>query len=122
MVFSMAPPAQSLSENPEFTPDNYPPIPPGLPSVTLKTISLSELESGEQAEEDRLFLTCKTQGFFYLDLTGSHGASLIGDTEKLARLAEEVFKLPLDEKEKYLPGKTIFGFAVFQGNTPEARH
>jgi len=73
---------------------------------------LSKLEAGDKVEEDRLFSTCKTRGFFYLDFTGTHAASLVQDSEKIAHLAEEVFKLTLDEKEKYVPSETIFGFEV----------
>jgi len=93
----------------EFDPSSYPPFPPGLPSVELETYSLVQLENGDDELEARLFETCKTRGFFYLDLDGSTASSMQRDSEAICRLAETVFKLPLEEKEKYPMKNSIFG-------------
>jgi len=94
----------------EFDPRAYPPFPSGLPIVELETYSLAQLEKGDEELEGRLFETCKTRGFFYLDLESSTASSLPKDSEAIARLAEQVFKLPLEEKEKYPMKDSIFGY------------
>lgn len=93
-----------------FTPKAYPPFPSDVPSVKLETFSLAELEKGDSALEDKLFETCKARGFFYLDLDGSKASSMQTDCDDIARLAERVFKLPEEEKEKYPMTDSIFGY------------
>ncbi len=94
----------------EFAPATYPPFPQGVPSVELETFSLAQLERGDAAAEGRLFETCKSRGFFYLNMDGSAAAASIWqDSEMLGRLAEAVFKLPKEEKEKYPMKDSIFG-------------
>lgn len=92
-----------------FDPSKYPPFPNDIPSVSLETFSLARLEEGDQALEDRLFETCKKRGFFYLDLNGSSASSMQKDCDDIARLAERVFKLPQEEKERYPMKDSIFG-------------
>lgn len=87
----------------EFVPEFYPPLPDDLPTIELETISLAKLERGDQDEQDHLFDICKDRGFFYLDFTDSSAASLPSDGEEIVRVAEEIFKLPLEEKKQYLP-------------------
>lgn len=77
--------------------------------MSLETFSLGKLEKGNKDLEDRLFETCKTRGFFYLDLNGSSAGSMQHDCDDIARLAERVFKLPQQEKEKYPMKDSIFG-------------
>lgn len=92
-----------------FNPASYPPFPEDVPSVSLETFSLAELEKGDQALQDKLFETCKTRGFFYLDLNGSKASSMQEDCNDIARLAEKVFQLPQEEKDKYPMKDSIFG-------------
>lgn len=94
-----------------FDPSTYPPFPDDVPSVSLETYSLAELEEGDEKLGDRLFETCKTRGFFYLDLNGSRASSMQQDCDDIARLAETVFQLPQEEKEKYPMKDSIFGYA-----------
>lgn len=92
-----------------FDPTKYPPFPDDVPSVSLETFSFAELEKGDPALEDRLFETCKERGFFYLALDGSSVSSMQKDCDDVARLAERVFKLPQEEKDKYPMKGSIFG-------------
>lgn len=95
-----------------FDPSSYPPFPDDVPSISLETFSLAELEKGDPAQQDKLFETCKTRGFFYLDLNGSKASSMQADCDDIARLAEKVFQLPQEEKDKYAASNmkdSIFG-------------
>lgn len=95
-----------------FDPTKYPPFPDDVPSVSLETYSLAELQKGDKELEDRLFETCKTRGFFYLDLNGSQASSMQQDCDDIARLAEKVFQLPEEEKDKYPMKDSIFGYVL----------
>jgi len=96
----------------EFAPSTYPPFPSGIPSVELETFSLAELEKGNDAVEDKLFETCKSRGFFYLDIKGSKADSMKDDSEAVGRLAEEVFGLSMDEKLNYPFRNSLFGYVL----------
>ncbi|KAI1432899.1 hypothetical protein GGR50DRAFT_553184 [Xylaria sp. CBS 124048] len=91
--------------NREFTTE-YPDFPNALPTVSLETISLAKLLLAQDAaEQTRVFEACKGRGFFYLELSGCEPGDLLARTaDKLARLAEDVFKLPLEEKLTYRAG------------------
>lgn len=95
-----------------FDPTQYPPFPDDVPSVSLETYSLAALQKGDRELEDRLFETCKTRGFFYLDLNGSQASSMQQDCDDIARLAEKVFQLPQEEKDKYPMKDSIFGYVL----------
>lgn len=97
------------TNDPLFDPSKYPPFPSDVPSIKLETFSLAQLEAGDKGLEDGLFQTCKERGFFYLDLNGSTASSMQRDADGIARLAEQVFKLPEEEKEKYPMKDSIFG-------------
>lgn len=87
----------------EFIPDQHPEFPDGFPTVALETISLAKLLSDEDgAEADRVFEACKGRGFFYLDLAGcAAGETIARGADRAAAVAEDVFRLPLDEKMAY---------------------
>ncbi|KAI1738684.1 Clavaminate synthase-like protein [Xylaria scruposa] len=87
----------------EFTPDQYPDFPDGFPTVELETISLAKLIlDRDAAEQDRVFEICKGRGFFYLDLSGCEpGETIAQGADEMVRVAEAVFKLPLEEKMTY---------------------
>jgi len=93
----------------EFTPESYPPFPRDIPLVELETFKLKDIEEGNEDIERRLFETCRIRGFFYLDMNGSSADSMREDSERLGHLAEAIFKLPLEEKEKYPMKESIFG-------------
>lgn len=92
-----------------FDPSKYPTFPSDVPSIKLETFTLAQLENRDEEQEDKLFQTCKERGFFYLDLNGSTASSMQRDADDIARLAEQVFKLPEEEKEKYPMKDSIFG-------------
>lgn len=88
----------------EFTPSSYPPFPssPSLKCVDLETISLPKLLSKDSVEQDRVFEACKSRGFFYLELAGCEsGETILHGADEICRLAEELFRLPVEEKEEY---------------------
>jgi isopenicillin N synthase-like dioxygenase len=87
----------------EFTPDQYPPFPssPEFKSVNLETISLTKLLSQDTTEQDRVFEACKSRGFFYLELGGCEsGETILKGADDICRMAEEFFKLPMEQKEE----------------------
>jgi hypothetical protein len=87
----------------EFTPQEYPPFPssPEFKTVDLQTISLKKLLSEDATEQERVFEACKTRGFFYLELGGCEsGETILKGADDICRMAEEVFKLPMEVKEE----------------------
>lgn len=97
----------------EFTPESYPPFPihDHYPTISLETISLRKLQDSDDAEQNRMFEACKDWGFFYLELPGAaEGETIARDADNVARVAEQIFALPVEEKLKYsLTGKDLFG-------------
>ncbi|KAK7745771.1 hypothetical protein SLS53_002488 [Cytospora paraplurivora] len=95
-----------------FEPSKYPPFPKDIPTVKLDTFSFAELQQGDEALQDRLFHACKERGFFYLGLNGSDMSSMQRDCDDIARLAEKVFELPEEEKEKFPMRGSLFGIII----------
>lgn len=80
----------------------YPDFPSGLPIAPLESISLARLESGDEAVSSKFYESCKTLGFFYLDLTESElGRSIISDAENLHTLQQAFYALPHEIKDRY---------------------
>lgn len=128
---AVAPPATHISgEHNDSIYPNLPPFPHDVPTAPLLRLSLKKLAQGDEAEKERLWKASCDVGFFYLDLrdadkdedgepnrdsahdlpsTGENaaqegqidGAGLIKDAEKLFKLGEEVYDLPVEEKQKY---------------------
>ncbi|KAJ3570111.1 hypothetical protein NPX13_g5843 [Xylaria arbuscula] len=99
----------------EFAPETYPEFPTGFPTVELETISLTKLlTDNDAAEADRVFEICKGRGFFYLELPGCPAGDIIAEgANKVAAAAEDVFKLPLEEKMKYhIQGDSLDGYKL----------
>jgi len=87
----------------EFTPEEYPPFPssPEFKTVDLQTISLKKLLAEDATEQDRVFEACKTRGFFYLELGDCEsGETILKGADDICRMAEDVFKLPMEVKEE----------------------
>lgn len=87
----------------EFTPDQYPPFPssPEFKTVELETISLTKILNEDANEQDRVFEACKTRGFFYLELGGCEsGETILKGADDICRMAEDFFKLPMEQKEE----------------------
>ncbi|KAI0397749.1 hypothetical protein F5Y17DRAFT_290574 [Xylariaceae sp. FL0594] len=97
-------------ETREFTPETYPDFPHGFPTVDLETVSLSKLlgdADTSEEERERVFSICKGRGFFYLDLANHTDGDIISNgADTMGHVAEDIFRLPLEEKVKYrLQGK-----------------
>lgn len=69
----------------------------------LETFYLFALRDDE-TQKLRLLEVCKPKGSFYLDLEGSEFASLPTTTITIGTTAEDLFRLPEEEKEKYACG------------------
>lgn len=97
----------------EFTPESYPSFPTDgdFPTIDLETISLQKLQNRDDEEQTRMFEACKDWGFFYLELPGTtQGDTIASKADDVARAAEKLFQLPLEEKMKYhLTGTDLFG-------------
>ncbi|KAI3573698.1 hypothetical protein IWW34DRAFT_754385 [Fusarium oxysporum f. sp. albedinis] len=97
-----------------------PPFPDDVPIAPLLCISLQKLLETDGAEEDRLWQACRDLGFFYIDLRtapsvnpgsgvcqNSHktqvvdGLALLNEAERLFELQKHVFKLSVEEKQRY---------------------
>ncbi|KAL9052650.1 MAG: hypothetical protein Q9162_005277 [Coniocarpon cinnabarinum] len=90
-----------------------PPFPDDVPVADLYQFSLSKLVDGEEAESRALFEACTTTGFFLLDLQDHDiGKQLLASVPPVFDVAEELFSLDFDEKDKYSfkAGQPIFGY------------
>ncbi len=91
----------------------YPPFPTDITTAPLVAVSLSKLESGDQAESQAFYDASKNLGFFYLKLEGSSlGESVVQGAEQLHQVQLEFFKRPQSEKEEYAREKIdpFFGY------------
>ncbi len=58
--------------------------------------------SGDEAESDALYESCKTSGFFLLDMTDApEGEDILQDVAKAFDMAETLFEMTIEEKMKY---------------------
>ena len=81
---------------------DLPPFPSNVPTAPLLRISLSSLHSRDANEVSRFTRACEDLGFFYLDLQNIPlGEELLGQADKLFKVGEELFALPVEEKKKY---------------------
>jgi len=98
--------------------DSIPPFPNSIPTAPLLRISLAKILSHDADEEQRLWNACRDLGFFYLDLRNPSptsppptlsqppnddisGATLLRNADALFALQQQLFDLPLQEKQKY---------------------
>ncbi|TVY73201.1 Oxidoreductase vrtI, partial [Lachnellula suecica] len=95
--------------------DKYPPFPSTLPVAKVPLISFSKLQRNDKNESDALFHSCRTLGFFLLDLKNStEGEAFLKKAEKMFDMTEGVNALPQDELAKYAyqPPASLFGYKV----------
>ena len=93
--------------------DRLPPFPEDISTAPIAHASFTKLLAGDEAEQHKVLTACRTHGFFYLDLRGCpDGEALINESEGLRELAVHAFKLPIEEKMKYLQikGVSLFGY------------
>ena len=80
----------------------YPPFPNDVPTAQLSKVSLRKLMSADDAESDVLYESCKTSGFFLLDMTATpEGEDILQDVAKAFDMAETLFEMATEEKMKY---------------------
>jgi isopenicillin N synthase-like dioxygenase len=90
----------------------YPAFPADVPSAQLAKISLHKLAAHDVYEAKALFESCRSVGFFLLDLSGNDaGEALVGDIDTLLDLARLTLALPEEEKMRYhaKPPHRLFG-------------
>src|SRR3954463_1931873 len=85
--------------------------PVDVPTASLNKISLAKLLEGDEVESAALYNSCKSSGFFLLDLEGCQdGDVLWKESESLFGLAEKMCDMPYEQKMQHAlrPG-TAFG-------------
>ncbi|KAK5947565.1 hypothetical protein PMZ80_001718 [Knufia obscura] len=96
---------------------SLPPFPDDVPTAPLLALSLAKLQNNDPEEINRLIRACEDLGFFYLDLQGP-GDGILDDADKLFKVGEELYDLPLEEKQKYdfMHKNSYFGYKGFGAN------
>jgi hypothetical protein len=111
---AIAPPAEfvanHLRDEIELHFPDYPPFPGNIPTAPLLRISLKKLLDQDPSEIDQVWKASRELGFFYLDLRDAvstssspsiNGPALLQDVNALFSLGEQLFALPVSEKQKY---------------------
>ncbi|MCJ1471416.1 hypothetical protein MMC13_000055 [Lambiella insularis] len=88
-----------------------PSFPSDVPTAQLKKLSYRNLLSDHTRESEALFDSCKTYGFFLLDLQETEeGEEVLKDVAEMFQMGKALFDLPIDTKSKYaLKNGTAFG-------------
>lgn len=91
---------------------SLPTFPSDVPIARLGKVHLQRLQSANEDESQKLFESCRTTGFFLLDLQGSpEGTELLRDVEQMFKLGRPLFGLDTDTKMKYAKRKgTTYGY------------
>src|ERR1700721_3031204 len=88
-----------------------------VPAASLTTIDFCRLEVKEPSEISRLFQSCETHGFFYLDLQNSADVlKVLASQKEVLRVMTEYFAQPLEVKMKDVRGTVKCGCVVFHGH------
>ena len=90
---------------PSRTEHEIPPFPDDVPTANIVTVDFDLLKQGDQSQAKAVFDAARGYGFFYIK---NHHV----DSDFMFDLANEVFKLPQEEKDKYDMGTTggYFGY------------
>lgn len=96
---------------------SLPPFPDDVPTAPLLKLSLSKLQQHDPEEIARLTRACEDLGFFYLDLRGT-GDDVLEEASKLFDIAEDLYDLSLEEKQKYdfMSKGSYFGYKGYGAN------
>ena len=82
--------------------DSLPPFPKDVPTADVPKFSLAKLSSGDSTYARRLFETCRTTGFFLLEMGGEEtGDKMIRDIDAMFDISNDIFDLDVKEKSKY---------------------
>lgn len=110
---AIAPPAEFVANHrneDELSFSDLPPFPGNIPTAPLLRISLKKLLDQDASEIDQVWKASRELGFFYLDLRDAvstsaspsiNGPALLQDVNALFSLGEQLFALPVPEKQKY---------------------
>ncbi len=79
---------------------NAPAFPDDVPTAPLLRLSFAKLVEGDATEVNRFVRACEDLGFFYLDLSGP-GDAILADADQLFGVGEQLFDLPVEEKQQY---------------------
>jgi isopenicillin N synthase-like dioxygenase len=101
--------------------DLIPPFPSNLPTASLEVFDYDHLLQNDPDETQRLFVTCKDKGFFYLK---NHNVDVVS----AFKFGKHLMDIPLEEKQKYAMGtgsnymgyKAIGGIVVDKKGTPDS--
>ena len=87
--------------------ETIPPFPDDLPTADIYTVDFDKLSKGDKDEARKVYEASVGYGFFYLSSTHI-------DHDFMFDLANETFKLPLDEKMAHEMGNTggYFGYKM----------
>lgn len=96
---------------------SLPPFPDDVPTAPLLKLSLAKLQQHDPEEIKRLTRACEDLGFFYLDLRGT-GDAVLEEASRLFDLAEDLYALPLEERQKYdfMHKGSYFGYKGYGAN------
>jgi isopenicillin N synthase-like dioxygenase len=96
--------------------DSIPPFPDDVPTADIYTVDFDKLRDGDAKEAQKVYEASRGYGFFYLSNTHV-------DYDFMFDVANETFKLPLDEKMKYEMGNTgsYFGYKMSGSNYVDSK-
>lgn len=87
----------------DFWNHSNPSFPLDVPTAKLRKVHLQKLAAPNEEESQKLFESCRTLGFFLLDLQDSQeGIAMLRDAGKMFTLAKLLFGLDTDTKMKYI--------------------
>ena len=79
-----------------------PPFPENVSIADVPKFSLSGLSSGDSTYARKVFETCRTTGFFLLDIGGEEtGDNIIKEIDAIFDISHNIFDLEVEEKGKY---------------------
>lgn len=96
--------------------ESIPSFPDDVPTANIYTVDFDRLKDGDPEEARKVYEASRGYGFFYLSNTHV-------DYDFMFDLANETFKLPLDEKMKYEMGNTgrYFGYKMSGSNYVDSK-
>ena len=111
---AIAPPAEFVANHRNqdaLSFSDLPPFPDNVPTAPLLRISLKKLLDQDASEIDQVWKASRELGFYYLDLRDAistsasspsiNGPALLQDVNALFSLGEQLFALPVSEKQRY---------------------
>ena len=82
--------------------DSLPPFPKDVPTADVPKFSLAKLSTADSTYARKLFETCRTTGFFLLEMGGDEtGDEMIKEIDAMFDITNDVFDLDIKEKSKY---------------------